>query len=97
MIVYVIASSAIIARNLAHAGLHFVTPEAAQRELDYIEGIGPDSGPTGLKIIAVELDEIETRDGIVRRVSSVAMDAAAACVWMVCALSFVAFASIVGA
>ena len=94
MIVYCIASTAEIARDLASRGLSFATSEAAQSELDYINSICPDSGPTGMKIIAVELDEYETRDGIIRRVANTIMDTAAALVWMVAALSVPAIASL---
>ena len=97
MIVYCVASTPEIARTLAAFGLYFSTSSAAQAELDYINGIGPDSGPTGLKVIALELDEYETHYGIVRRVSSEVAETVAASIWMIATLSLPAIASLWGA
>jgi hypothetical protein len=97
MLVYCVASTPEIARTLAASGLYFDTSASAQAELDYINGIGPDSGPTGLKVIALELDEYETRHGIVRRVSGAVGEVAAASIWMIAALSLPAIASLMGA
>jgi len=99
MIVYVVASTPEIARTLAASGLYFGTSASAQAELDYIDSIGPDSGPTGLKVIALELNEYETRHGIIRRVSGADAvgEVAAASIWMIAALSLPAIASLIGA
>ena len=87
MIVYCVASTPEIARTLAASGLYFGTSASAQAELDYIDSIGPDSGPTGLKVIAIELNKYETRHGIVRRVTGAVGEVAAPTSWMINALS----------
>jgi hypothetical protein len=94
MMVFCIASNVAFARRMAVEGNWYATSALAQSELDYIEGAAPDSGPSGLKVHAVELSEYPTHHGVVRRAS--VMDTVAACVWMLAGVILPAIVSLMG-